>query len=519
MLRPDQHLGGYRLISHLGAGGMGEVWKAEDTALGRTVAIKILPPAVATDPEAMHRMRREARTAAQLYHPNIATIHAFEEEGGQSFIVMEFVEGVPLSALIHRGPMAEADVCRIGRAIADALGEAHANGIIHRDIKPDNVIVNGPRVKVLDFGVAKRIGPEALDPKEPTAFRTQTGFIMGTIAYMSPEQALAKKLDPRTDIFSLGVVLYEMLTGRLPFDGESVTETLMLIVRDEPKPLQKVSPGLEWIVRKCLAKNADERFANAREVSEALERQLAYAPTMGTGARYIAGQQTAPPQAAPARRSRWPLFAAISVLAIVGVMVAALLLKPKPDVAAAPAKPAGTMTPVAMTTTIEVAAAEPATVVEDQAPQPTTTTAVVIEPVDKPQSYEKTADDFYNEGLALLVERQPFRARQAFAAAVERDPEHARAHFRLGEMALFGRDFGEARAELEQALEHSERLDARERKLSELGLAVLDRDRHRADTLVEEIAEMSPRDPDLARFRELVEGGPRQPLRALRPRP
>src|SRR5204863_9655020 len=195
MLQPDAPLGSYRLIAKIGAGGMGEVWKAEDTRLGRTVAIKILPQAVAADAQSIARMKREARTAAQLYHPNIATIHAFEEADDRIFIVMEYVEGEPLTALIRRGPIAEADVCRIGRSVADALAEAHEKGIVHRDIKPDNIMVNGPRVKVLDFGIAKQFGLESTAPSdEPTAFVTQQGMIVGTVLYMSPEQALGQAL-------------------------------------------------------------------------------------------------------------------------------------------------------------------------------------------------------------------------------------------------------------------------------------------------------------------------------------
>src|SRR5258708_5558691 len=172
MVASDTNLGPYRLIERIGAGGLGGVWEGEDTRLGRVVAIKILPPAVASAAEATARLRREARTAAQLYHPNIATIHSFEQDGDRLFIVMELVDGQPLSALIKRGPMAEAEICRIGRGVADALGEAHAKGIIHRDIKPDNIMVSGNRVKVLAFGIAKQVGPTpaAQSPHTPPPF-------------------------------------------------------------------------------------------------------------------------------------------------------------------------------------------------------------------------------------------------------------------------------------------------------------------------------------------------------------
>src|SRR5437763_4116933 len=243
MLQPDANLGPYRLIARIGAGGMGEVWKAEDTRLGRTVAIKVLPQQVSSDREATVRLEREARTAAQLYHPNIATIHSIEQEGQLLFIVMEYVEGEPLTHIIRRGGMAESDIVRIGRGVADALAEAHAKGIVHRDIKPDNIMVRGPRVKVLDFGIAKQVDAVPASPDAPTAFETQQGMILGTIHYMSPEQALGKKLDARTDIFSLGVVLYQAATGRLPFKGETATETMTQIIRDDPPQAVRVNPG------------------------------------------------------------------------------------------------------------------------------------------------------------------------------------------------------------------------------------------------------------------------------------
>src|ERR1041385_4012875 len=234
---------------------MGEVWKAEDPRLGRTVAIKILSPKIAADHESIMRLQREARMAAQLYHPNIATIHSIEDDNGRLFIVMEYVPGESLTRLIHDRKLTELDVCRIGKGVADALAEAHEKEIVHRDIKPDNIIVNGQRVKVLDFGVAKRVGFEStVDNDAPTAFVTQQGMIVGTVFYMSPEQALGKPLDARSDIFSLGVVLYEAITGKQPFGGETITETITQIVRDEPAPPARlnpsISPGLAAIIER-----------------------------------------------------------------------------------------------------------------------------------------------------------------------------------------------------------------------------------------------------------------------------
>ncbi len=312
VLTPNATLGTYRLIEPIGAGGMGEVWKAEDIRLGRVVAIKILPRAITADPEATARLRREARTAAQLNHPNIATIHSIEEADGRLFIDMEFVDGEPLTKIIKRG-ISESELCRIGRNVADALTEAHAKGIIHRDIKPDNIIVSGSRVKVLDFGIAKQIAAAA--PEATTAtFMTQQGMIVGTVHYMSPEQALGKPLDPRTDIFSLGVVLYEGATGRLPFSGETITETITQIIRDEPQEPSRANPsisrGLNAIIQRCMRKNRDQRYS-AADLARALGE-----PTVLTGSLL----QTV---IEPRRRSKWGW---ITAAIVVVVAVAALTL-------------------------------------------------------------------------------------------------------------------------------------------------------------------------------------------------
>jgi eukaryotic-like serine/threonine-protein kinase len=275
-------LSGYRLIERLGIGGMGEVWRAEDTRLLRQVAIKILPPQVASDPEWKDRFLREARTIAQLNHPNIATIYAIgeahDEKGDSLFIAMELIEGDSLANLIRPGPMMPADAVRVAVHVADGLFEAHAKGIVHRDVKPENIIVSPRSVKVLDFGIAKQIGGAASDPK-----LTQGGIVLGTPHYMSPEQALGRELDARSDIFSLGVVLYEMLSGQKPYAGDSVTEVMIKIVTVEPRDIAiaafGITPQLADIVRRAMQKEIGARFATCEEMRAALADSLREDPT------------------------------------------------------------------------------------------------------------------------------------------------------------------------------------------------------------------------------------------------
>ena len=266
-------LGAYEIQSPLGAGGMGEVYRASDAKLGRDVALKVLPAEMAQDPERLARFRREAKVLAQLDHPNIVTIYSVEESQGVHFLTMQLVEGQPLDRLICAGGLPLEQIVEIASALGDALAAAHEKGIVHRDLKPANVMVsNEGRVKVLDFGLAKDVRSSNLgDATMTSASRTEVGVVMGTPAYMSPEQTSGRPLDHRTDIFSLGVLLHEMATGRRPFEGTSSAELVSSILRDTPASVTDVRPDLPSdlarVVRRCLEKDPRHRLQTARDVS------------------------------------------------------------------------------------------------------------------------------------------------------------------------------------------------------------------------------------------------------------
>jgi len=308
-MSPEQ-LGHYRIIGMLGEGGMGQVLLAEDTRLKRRVALKVLPEELAADPSRLGRLQREAEAVAALNHPNIVTLHSIEESGGTRFLTMELVEGQSLDKLIPPGGLPLAQVFDVGIAMADALAAAHEKGIVHRDFKPANVMLDARQhVKVLDFGLAK-LGeePRSADPNE-TATRdaslTGDGVVLGTVPYMSPEQVQGRELDERTDIFSLGVVLFEMCTGQRPFGGSNSAELISSIMRDEPRPVFEmrgdVPRHLGRIIAHCIEKDPERRYQSAKDVRNEL-RSLRKEVDSGSlsGAQIAASQEgaAAPPDVA-----------------------------------------------------------------------------------------------------------------------------------------------------------------------------------------------------------------------------
>jgi len=272
-------LGPYEVLSQLGAGGMGEVYKARDTRLERTVAIKVLPEHLSASPESRHRFEREAKTISQLSHPHICALYDVGREGETEYLVMEYLEGETLAERLVKGPLPLEQTLRCGIEITDALDKAHRRGIVHRDLKPGNVMLTRSGVKILDFGLAKAIQPESSAaamtslPTDGPAL-TAEGTIVGTLQYMAPEQLEGRESDARTDIFALGAVLYEMATGRKAFSGRSRASLIGAILKDEP-PLVSAAqpmtpPALDRVVRTCLAKDPEERWQSAHDIKSEL---------------------------------------------------------------------------------------------------------------------------------------------------------------------------------------------------------------------------------------------------------
>ena len=330
-LSAGSRLGPYEIHSLIGAGGMGEVYRARDSRLDRDVALKVLPAGVAADPARLERFQREARTVASLNHPHIVTLHSVEQDAGVRYLTMELVEGQGLDHVITADGLPVEKVLEYGTAVADALAAAHEKGIVHRDLKPANVMLTRDgRVKVLDFGLAKVAEKVAWDQTvtQPAPITTEGGVI-GTVPYMSPEQLRGQPVDHRSDIFSLGVLLYEMATGRRPFSGATSTDVMTAILRDTPRPLAQMNPGLPHqlgrIIAQCLEKDPEERYHSAKDVRNAL-RGLRKEVESGAG-EARSGSDIGPPSSeavtptSAGRTGQW-----MGVLAAVVVAAAALFL-------------------------------------------------------------------------------------------------------------------------------------------------------------------------------------------------
>ncbi|MFZ0801578.1 MAG: serine/threonine-protein kinase, partial [Terriglobales bacterium] len=282
-------LGPYEILSPLGAGGMGEVYRARDTRLDRTVAIKVLASHLSSSPELKQRMEREARAISSLNHPNICHLYDIGSQDGTDFLVMEFLEGETLADRLRKGALPLNEILKIGIAVAEALAIAHRQGIVHRDLKPGNVMLTSAGAKLMDFGLAKPLGAQSVASGTVPAFTalptmsgpspmtplTAAGSIVGTIQYMSPEQIEGKEADARSDIFAFGAVLYEMAAGKRPFEGKSQISLASSILEKDPEPISALKPltptAFEHVVTTCLQKNPEERYQTAHDIKLELQ--------------------------------------------------------------------------------------------------------------------------------------------------------------------------------------------------------------------------------------------------------
>jgi eukaryotic-like serine/threonine-protein kinase len=328
-LTSGTRLGPYEIVAPLGAGGMGEVYRARDTRLDRTVAVKILTQGLADTPEIRQRFEREARAVSSLNHPHICALYDVGHQDGIEYLVMEYLEGETLAARIEKGPMPSADVLRYASQIADALDKAHRQGIVHRDLKPGNVMLTKSGAKLLDFGLAK--GGEIIQggdlSSSPTVSRplTTQGTIVGTLQYMSPEQLEGKATDARSDIFSFGAMLYEMATGKKAFEAKSHASLIAAIMKEEPRPMRELQPMtprlLEHMVKTCLAKDPDDRPQSAHDLKMELD-WLRESSGISDAPKLDAGRSTA--------RSKLPaIMLAAGVLALAAAIVVAFLFRPQ----------------------------------------------------------------------------------------------------------------------------------------------------------------------------------------------
>jgi serine/threonine protein kinase len=336
-LASGTRLGPYEITGTLGAGGMGEVYRAKDSRLGRDVAVKVLPAVAVADAERMRRFETEAKATSALNHPTLLAVHDFGRADGVPYLVTELLEGETVRERLANGPISPRKGVDIAVQIAQGLAAAHEKGVVHRDLKPENLFVlRDGRVKILDFGVAKLMastqgsGSDAAfeDTVTPEP-GTQTGSVLGTAAYMAPEQIRGRAIDHRADIFSFGVILFELLTGTRPFKGDSRIEVAHSILKEEPEelpPVKDAPPLLATLIRRCLEKNPEERFQSARDVAFDLQMLTGFSQTTGTGA---------VPALPPSRAWRLPAAIVLAVAMAIGAFVAGRLGRHSTQAAAA----------------------------------------------------------------------------------------------------------------------------------------------------------------------------------------
>jgi serine/threonine-protein kinase len=411
-----KHVATFRIVEKLGEGGMGIVYKAFDEKLQRTVALKVLPASFADNEDRKRRFLREARSAAAVTHANIATLHEVGEHEGRVFLIMELVEGKTLGRVLKEGALTIAEAMRIARGIARGLTRAHERGIVHRDMKPENVMLDTDgEVKILDFGLAKlreqtdeSVPSKSVLEQEPTeAQATQEGRILGTPEYMSPEQAKGKSVDHRTDIFSFGVVLYEMLTGQKAFKGETALDVMIALSRDQPTPPSKlnaaVTPEIERVVARCLAKSPAERYATARDLLSAIE---GIASSTASGHDAITKSSR---QGTGVKPRRTPLILG-AVAAAVAVGAGALLVRGGAGAHARPVPPVSTAAPPAPT----------ATAITDLPPPKTSVPAAASEYAAGMQAYRDGSVSMGNAHVERATELDPsFAAAQLMLAVAD----------------------------------------------------------------------------------------------------
>ena len=327
-ISPGQKIGPYEVISSIGAGGMGEVYRARDTRLGREVALKILPAEFSANRDSLKRFEQEARSASALNHPNIITIYDVGATDSISYLSMELVDGKSLRSVLDEGFMTLRRIVTLASQLADGLAKAHAAGIVHRDLKPENLMISKDGfLKILDFGLAKMT---LVTTNEASHLQTQTtvGTVLGTVGYMSPEQASGKAVDFRSDQFSFGTVLYEMITGKRPFQRGSVAESMAAIISEEPEPVHNLNPQipmvLRWILDRCMAKDPEERYASTLDLARDLQSIRDHVSELSSVAAVSVEPQ-------PVKRFRSRVLSLLLIAFLAGAAAATWYFRPKPQ--------------------------------------------------------------------------------------------------------------------------------------------------------------------------------------------